>query len=317
VTHYASTIIPPQTCLASPRAIVGLCLTILLLLPGYASAYEQRIPIHMLPHGWTALELIAAYTESESSQRNPQGQELSEMHNEIFAYKFVLRHALGKHWEIGAEMPFFISRDKTITTTKNPLPNESKDEGSGNLTLSATHRWLESRRGGLGLLTGIDLKTPTGDEDHQLGTGTWETSFRAVASYRTVIGFPFLLGIYTWSNESERNGVETDKGDELELALGLKSVFWHGLAVQVSGFYSCLTENRHREMGGKEAVFDQYRTGGFFVALRYRPTKRLELNLFHKSTYHHDEDFRLEGTPLKLEAEPSRRYGVALKYFWR
>jgi len=305
-----------QAHLPSLPGILGLCFTVFLLFPGYASAYEQRVPIHMLPQGSTSLELIAASTESESAQLTPQDQQLSEMNNEIFASKFVIRHALGKRWEIGAEMPFFISRDKTVNTIKTQVTNESEDEGPGDLTLSTTYRWLESQRGGMGLLTGIDLKIPTGDEDHQLGTGTWDTGFRAVASYRTPIGFPFLMGIYTWNNETERNGIETDKGNELELALGLKTAFWHGLALQVSGFYSCLTENRIREMGGKEAVFDQYQTSGFFIALRYRPIKSLELNLFHKSTYHLDDDFRLEGSPLKLDAKPSRSYGLALKYFW-
>jgi len=306
----------PTACTGGTWLLIVLCLTAILLHPLPTHAYEQRVPIHMLPPGWTSLELVAATTDSQSTQLTAEGQKLAETDSVVSAAKFIIRHTLAKRWEVGAEMPFYISRDKTVATLKSQLSSDSHADGPGDLTLSTTYRWLESRDGGLGLLTGIDLITPTGDEDRQLGSGTWDTSIRMVLSYRTPLGFPFLMGIYTWNEEIERNGVATDRGDELEVALGLKSAFWNGLALQVSGFHTYLTEERIREMGGQEAIFDQYRTSGFFVALRYRPLKQLELNVFHKSTYHHDKDFMLEGRPFVLDAEPSRRYGLALKYFW-
>jgi len=287
-----------------------------LLLPCGAQAFDRRTPIHLLPEGWSSLEVIGAATRTESRQLNVNGDQVATLEGAVYTSKIIARQRAGRRWEFGVEIPYFLDKEKTVTTALGEVRSHDENEGLGDVSLTSSFCWLESRSGGLGLITGVDIKAPSGDANRDLGTGAWDAVLRTALSYRTPVGFPFLQGTYTWTGHGESHGVDTDEGDELDIAAGLKSRFWHGLGFQASGFYAFLTEKRTRETGGKEVVFAQYRTYGFFLALRYQPHRKLEIDLFHKSIYHHDEDVNIGGTPFTLDTEPSRRFGMMLKYFW-
>lgn len=281
-----------------------------------AVAMDKRTFVFIVPPGTNAFHLIVADTRITSHQYKPNGQLQMKVKNKSLMTKAIARFSLLKNLELAFEVPYLLDRNQKRTNAAGISETKFDSNGLGDADLQLTWQWRDARKGGLGLLTGIELKFPTGDKDEGLGSETWDMTYRSVLSYKTVLGYPYGMAIFTDVGSKTVNGIKTNHGDDLFLAAGFKSHFWHGFGFDFLAYRYIMTSRPVSVQNGSKAITEKHDTPGWRAYLRYRINKALEWNLFCERGYPKDHEMYVNGTVISKEPGTKKRIGTMIKYFW-
>lgn len=286
------------------------------IMVGNSFAMDKRTFVHTVKPGTHAFHLVIVDSDMSSDQYKPNGQPQATIENSALVAKGIARFSLSDNLELTCEIPYFLERlQKRIDPAGNSV-NRFDSRGLGDVNLQLTRQWRDSRKGGIGFLTGAELKFPTGDKEEGLGSDTWDVSLRSVLSYKTAWGFPFGMAIYTATGTTKVDGVRTDPGNDLYLATGFKSRLWNGFGVTFSVFRYFATSRSVNVNDGAPVIMEKYDYPGWKVYGRHRISKTVEWNLFYERSHPEDHKAKINGTLIDKKLDEKERFGVIIKYFW-
>ncbi|MDT8418846.1 MAG: transporter [Desulfuromonadales bacterium] len=241
---------------------------------------------------------------------------MGKVKNDNLMTKAIARFSLLDNLELAIGVPYLLQRKQSRTNAAGITTSKFDSQGLGDADIQLTWQWRDSRKGGLGVLTGVELQAPTGDRNDGLGSDTWETSLRSVLSYKTVWGYPYGMAIYTDTGSTRANGVRIDPADDLYLAAGFKSRFWHGFGFDLSTFRYVDTSRAVTENNGSPAIVEKYDSPGWKVYGCYRSSKSFEWNILYERISPEAHQVYLNGTTISKKIDDKERFGAIVKYFW-
>lgn len=281
-----------------------------------AVAMDKRTFVHIVPPDKNAFHLVVVNTETSSSLFKSNGQFQAKVENSSWVARSIARFSVSRNLELAFEIPYLLKREQSCTDAAGVTQNILDSEGLGDADVQLTWQARDSRKGGLGLIAGAELKFPTGDEDRGLGSGTWDASLRSILSYGMSIGFPYIMAIYTDTGTDTVNGVRTNPSDDIYLAAGLKSRFWkkfgfNFMAYRYIGISETISENN-----GSRAVAEKHDAQGWKLYGRYQVTKALEWNIFYEKSHPEYHSLIINNMVISKQPDDKKRFGTMFKYFW-
>jgi len=281
-----------------------------------AVAMDKRTFVHIVPPGKNAFQLVIVNTEFSSSQYKANGQLQTRVDNSSWVTRAVARFSVSRNLEFAVEIPYFLKREQDRTTTKDGTKSTFDSEGLGDADVQLTWQARDSRKGGLGLIAGAELKFPTGDKDRGLGSDTWDTSLRSTLSYGTSVGFPYIMAIYTETGSTTVDGIRTDPSDDLYLAAGLKSRFWHKFGFNFTVYKYIGISEAISANNGSLVFTEKNDTQGWKLYGRYLISKALEWDIFYEHINPENHSATVNNMVFSKQPEDKKRFGTMIKYFW-
>ncbi|PLX88792.1 MAG: hypothetical protein C0619_12000 [Desulfuromonas sp.] len=281
-----------------------------------ACALDKRTFIHIVPPKTNALHLVLVDTEMTTRQYLPNGNLQSQVDNDNLAIRTVARFSIADNLELALEVPYLLSREQERTNPAGVTQTQFDSEGFSDAGIQLTWQARDSRKGGFGLITGVELKAPTGNNDRGLGSETWDVSLRSVLSRKTAWGFPYLMAIYTDTGSTRSDGLKVDPANDLYLGLGFKSRFWNNVGFDLILYRYISTSRQYNASNGSQAIIEQHDMPGYKVYGRYRISKNLEWNIFYENSDPEDHQMLVNNMVIDRRPGDKKRVGTLLKYFW-
>lgn len=298
------------------RILTGCVIFTISLIGSQAFAMDKRTFVHTVKPGTHAFHLVIVDSGMSADQYRPNGQLQTTVENDALLAKAIARFSIAQNLELTFEIPYFLERIQKRTNASGISVNRFDSQGVGDVNLQLTRQWRDSRKGGVGFLTGVELKFPTGEKEKGLGSDTWDISLRSVLSYKTAWGFPFGMAIYTATGTTKIDGVRTYPGNDLYMAAGFKSRLWNGFGATFSAYRYFATSRTINVNNGSPVYLEKYDAPGWKIYGRHRISKSFEWNLFYETNAPEDHKALINGTAIDKKLDDKERFGAIIKFFW-
>ena len=279
-------------------------------------AMDKRTFVHIVQPGTNAFHLVVVNTEASSSQYLPNGQLQAKVENNNVAARAIARFSVAENLEFTFEIPYLLKREQDRTNAAGITTSNFDSEGLGDADIQLTWQARDSRKGGFGLIAGLELQMPTGDKDRGLGSETWDTSLRTTLSQKTKWGFPYLMAIYTDTGTTKIEGIRVDPSNDLFLGAGFKTRYWNNFGLDLMVYRYIITSQSISENNGFEAVTEKHDTPGWKIYGRYLVTKSLEWMILYERSNPEDHNMTFNSQTITKKPGTKERFGTAFKYFW-
>lgn len=304
----------PRRNWSAASKIIFLVLILIGLQSGPLLGADKNIVVHLVPTDSGYVQTNWIRSVHQVRQYNQQHQLIGTTKNSNSVSKTMLRLRPLPNLCLGLDAVYFPQRDQTAYNhVSGKARSVYADSGFGDTSLLLYYQPYDSRKQFWGLALGADLLLPSGAESRGLGKGNTEFSLQSTLSLRSRIGFPYVVGIYTWIDDGGREGKTPD---ELMFGLGFKSKPWREFQVDALLFnhFQCSNEVKYKDQVPYRIT--RYNTPGYRVAMKYFLRKNLEISLFWEQSRQQDHLSISPRDTLSLEPDSRRRYGLSLRYIW-
>ncbi len=298
------------------RTVICTILLILLLSSSPLLALDKRVAIHNPLPNELVVKLNSVYTTQRVDQYNVNNQRVNSIENTSVALKTQFFYSPAEKYSLALESIYLVDRNQKTTHANGQTTKALDSSGLGDTSLQLYFEPYDSRKQKFGLLLGGEVMLPTGDADKGLGTGSTDFSLRSTLSLKTDYGFPYFATIYTWAGRGKINSEETEEADDLFLALGHKSRYWHSFAFNVRGFIYLLQNDAHKHNDGNVIVSKKHKVPGYRCELFYAVSQKIEASLFVEQSWPEEHGLTLNSTPMTSKPGRRDRGGLTLRVNW-
>lgn len=277
---------------------------------------DKRAPIGILPYKQQSLKLVYLDAYNDSKLYSANGQYLSTLKSSLTASKLIYRNTFMKDLELGLEMPYIYNKINKSTSVGGAVNKTESNDGIGDAAIQLTYQIADNVTEPFGAIFGAEIKLPTGDGDKSRGNNAYELIFRSTISKRMNNFIPFVQAIYTDQFDGKTDGVDTNFGDDLYMAIGSKLIIRKRYRVELKYFYDLATSDSYRNMNGSRVRYEGYDIKGYRIKGEIFIGKHIILEAFYEDAKPADHNFYPGNSVIHKKPSTRNRVVTGITYRW-